>query len=253
MSLKYFTAVAACISLLCLVVVGMTPGIGDDNPGAAADPGRADSPQRGDSPRSADGRNEMDERILGPLFRAGYRLEEESLLQALTRNDDVLVRAGAAYALGRLPRTGRIVETLLAVVTEGREGLSPSARDAQEVVVNRAIASLIRFGDDRWVSAAANRLPEVKYAAAQLERAGLLAKAGRFEGWQVVMSKVTDEKYTEVALEQVDHFKQMRGRSGERRNLAEDLRKALPRSSERSRRLILKKINQLKAKGEANS
>jgi hypothetical protein len=69
----------------------------------------------------------------------------------------------------------------------------------------------------------------------------------------VVTSKVTDERYTEVALDQVDNFKGMRGRSGERKNLAEDLRKLLPRSSERSRRLILKKINQLKAKGEANS
>lgn len=244
----YFTAAGVCVTLLCMVVTGVTPQK-DDNarrPGAAFV--RTDSPQRGDRPESTRSHSSMDERILGPLLRAGYTLNEESLINALTRNDDVMVQSGAAYALGRLPKTERIVQALTSVVTESREGLSPSARDGREVVANHAIRSLIGLRDSRWVPVAVNRLPNVGYTAAQLELAGLLAQVGRYEGWKVVTLKATDEKYTEAALEQVDKFKQMRDPAGRRKNLADELDKLLPQASERSRGLIMKKINQLKAK-----
>lgn len=247
---RFFTAAGVCITLLCLVVTGVTPQKDDDvrRPGAAF--GSTDSPQRGDRPESTRSQNGMDERILGPLLRAGYALNEESLLNALTQSDDLMVQAGAAYALGRLPKTERIVRALTSVVTENREGLSPSARDGREVVANHAIRSLIRLRDSKWVPAAVNHLPKVGYTAAQLELAGLLAQVGRYEGWDVVTSKVTDEKYTGAALEQVDKFKQMRDSSGRRKNLAEELNNVLPRASERSRGLIMKKINQLRADRE---
>jgi hypothetical protein len=131
-------------------------------------------------------------RLTAPLVRAGIALDDEAaLIGVLQRKDDPRLATGAAYVLGKLPRTD----------TSVRE-LTVAASSEDEILMNYAIRSLLQLGDTNWVDAARARFPTVKDGLQRLELAGELARGGAFDGWDLITSAITegDLGHREVAL-----------------------------------------------------
>ena len=57
-----------------------------------------------------------------------------------------------------------------------------------EFLAEYAMESLMGWGERQWVSAARSRLPNFKDQGVRVSVAGMLARVGVFDGWEVIES-----------------------------------------------------------------
>jgi hypothetical protein len=139
------------------------------------------------------------------LAQAGVAVSDEAALIRTLRHEKPWLAAYASHFLGKLPKIDPAIRELNAATLSNHEFL---ARHAME--------SLMGWGDKQWVSAARSRLPDFKDKGVRLTVAGLLARAGVFDGWNIVESTIMhDAQYRGIALLQVDDFRDMKNLSGQ--------------------------------------
>jgi len=177
---------------------------------------------------------EGDERLVTPLINAGIALNESSLCKALS-NQDSTIAARAASALARFPKSRRIVHALETAVAADRD-----------IVSLDAAYSLLELNEKAWVATGAARLRAMHNPLLQIQFAGLLARAGNTAGWSLITSKITDERFTPIVLENIDYFDGKIGPSGRRIKVVEELERLSGETPEGSRKLIAQKLAQLK-------
>jgi hypothetical protein len=170
------------------------------------------------------------------LKAAGVAVNDETAL-IKTLREKPKVAAYAARFLGRLPKSDLAIREL-----------STAARSEHEWLSLYAMESLMGWGDRQWVSGARARLANFKEQAVRLSVAGLLARAGIFDGWGMVESTITggDGRYRNIALLQVNSFRDMRELSGQPFDLVKKLDSMRSNSSSKIvRDRLLEKIIQL--------
>lgn len=178
---------------------------------------------------------EGDERLITPLINAGIALNENSLIEAL-KHQDTNVAARAARALGRLPKSNAIVSALKAAISQDRDIVSLSAG-----------YSLLDLNQKTWVpTIGVSRLAKMHDPLLQIQFAGLLAQGGSGAGWSIITSRITDELYTPLVLESIDHFEGKTDQAGRQIRVVAELERLSREAPEASRRLIAQKLAQLK-------
>ncbi len=178
--------------------------------------------------------DDAEERMLGPLKRAGVDLDDEAaLIRALHRTGDLGMPCSAAYALGKLPKTP-------AVLSE----LNAAALSEDEILMNYAIRSLLKHGDREWVDGAVARLPNVREDRQRLHLAGELARVGRFDGWDMIAAAIVTGHLwqRETALLEVGNFRGMKDASGKQIDLLATLDELAMRAPESARSDIFRAI-----------
>jgi len=211
MKMTSLLLVGICLTMACLISVGVS--------GQTQLPG----PPRED-----------DERLVAPLVNAGVSLNPTSLIQAL-QNEETIIASRAALALSRFPKHQEIVEAL-----------NLASQDEREIVAISAIRSLIKVNENGWAPSAMKRLPIMRDPVVQIQLAGLLAQIGHADGWSIVISAVSDEKMTLVALENVAYFDKLKDQSGRPIDVAAELNMLLARAPDLVRKQIEEKLVHLK-------
>lgn len=180
-----------------------------------------------------DGQEGMEKRLTAPLLNAGIAIEPQSLISAL-QNEDLLIASRAALLLPRFPKTQEMVQALSYAVSDDRE-----------VVAVSAAGSLLKLNEVKWTPAAVERLPDMRDKVAQIQLAGFLARAGRAEGWPFVRAGIADERFTLVALENVEFFDRKTGPGGKPIRVDAELQKLLNEAPQGVRRQIEEKLKQV--------
>jgi hypothetical protein len=175
----------------------------------------------------------MEERLTAPLIHAGIAINAESLTEAL-KNEDLLIASRAALLLPRFPKTKSMVQALNSAISDDRE-----------VVAVTAARSLLKLNEVGWAPIAVERLPKLQDQVAQIQLAGLLAQAGHTEGWRIVKSSIVDERFTLVALENVEFFDKKMGPDKKPIRVNLELSKLLNVAPQSTRKQIEEKITQL--------
>ena len=171
------------------------------------------------------------------LKAAGVAINDEvALIRTLHQPEKPWLAAYAARLLGRLPKSDI-----------GVRELNAAALSEHEWLFLYAMESLIGWGDRQWVSIARSRLPKYKEEAVRLSVAGLLARVGIFDGWNVVESDVMgNARYRYIGLGQVTAFRDMKELSGQPFDLLKKLDSMRSNSSNKALRdRLLEKIIQL--------
>ena len=172
------------------------------------------------------------------LAEAGVAVNDETaLIKTLRQREKPWLADYAAHFLGKLPKSGLAIREL-----------NVAALSEHEFTSLDAMESLMGWGDRQWVSAARSRLPRYKDRAVRLSVAGLLARAGVFDGWNMVESAIMsgDGRYRNIALLQVNAFRDMKELSGQPFDLVKKLDSMRSSSSSKAvRDRLLEKIIQL--------
>jgi hypothetical protein len=173
-----------------------------------------------------------------PLRREGIPLRDQAaLIKTLNRRDKPALAAGAAYALGTLPKNDLVIREL-----------NFAALSDSELLMTYAIDSLVGFGDVQWVNGARARLPNMKKTDLRLVVARQLARAGVFDGWDLTESTIMTGRpvLRDMALNSVDFFRNMKDASGQPVDLVKKLDAMRSSSSSKAvRDALLTKIIQL--------
>lgn len=172
------------------------------------------------------------------LAQAGVAVNDQAaLLKTLRQREKPWLAAYAAHFLGKLPKSDLAIPELNAAALAEHEFLSLNAME-----------SLMGWGDRQWVTAARSRLPRYKDEGVRLSVAGLLARAGVFDGWNTIESTImrSDGRYRGIALLQVSAFRDMKELSGQPFDLVKKLDSMRSSSSSKAvRDALLNKIIQL--------
>lgn len=126
--------------------------------------------------------NSMELEAKAILSRAGYRYDAESLARALYDSDLTV----AAIAAGRLSEFPVSPTTLTA--------LQQATQRPEEVVAAIALDTLQRLGAMGWEPRAVELLTGAEDPAVRLDMAGVLARAGRSDGWPPIKTALRGEK-----------------------------------------------------------
>lgn len=161
--------------------------------------------------------------ITAPLRRAGIPLDDQAaLIRTLHRRDRPILAASAADALQMLPKNDLVVREL------HEAGLADD-----ENLMSAAISTLAGFGDTQWVAAARARLPGIRNKFIRLEIAGRLARAGVYDGWDLIESTIMTQPfvYRDIALVDVYFFRDRKDASGQPIDLVQKLEEMRSRAS----------------------
>ncbi len=176
--------------------------------------------------------------MMGPLIRAGVKVESASDLCVVLRTNYAGMEEHASFALRLLPRSDEAVDALNEALKSKNEGL----------VVTSA-RTLQKLGQKDWVPVARERLPSFESRANRLLLAGMLAEAGAYDGWPFIVKTLTDPDADRLktihALVHVLSFVGMKDAAGKPVDLAEELRSLLPKVAPANRDLVLWDIKQL--------
>jgi len=172
------------------------------------------------------------------LRRAGVAVDNEAAwIKTLRQREKPWLAVYAAHFLGKLPKSELAIRELNAAARSEHEFLSLAATE-----------SLTGWGDRQWVSAARSRLPSYKDQGVRLGVAALLARAGVFDGWNMIESTIMsrDGRYRGIALLHVSAFRDMKELSGQPFDLVKKLDSMRSSSSSKAvRDALWNKIIQL--------
>ena len=147
------------------------------------------------------------------LTEAGYKHDNQASLVRAVTDSDGLVATVAAHFLSRHPATPQAISALRIASESPDEG-----------VVVAAAQSLQLFGASGWEESAIARLKDMKYPGGRLQLSGVLAKAGRSEGWPVVKAALTSDSASMVlAVREVANFDGLRTADGGRIDAAAEI------------------------------
>lgn len=180
------------------------------------------------------------------LLQAGVAVNDEAaLIRTLRQREKPWLATPAVHFLGKLPKSEL-----------GVGELNIATLSDDEFVALYTLESLLGWGDRQWVSSARSRLPSFKNQGVRLSVAGLLARAGVFDGWNTVEPAIMagDGRYRRIALMQVNAFRDMKELSGQPFNLVAKLDSMRSSSSSKAvRDALLNKITQLTRQPPAQS
>jgi hypothetical protein len=211
------------LALICLLLAPIV---------ANAQPPLHKSPINRPAPQTT---GEGDKRLFEVITHVGYQDTIPSLLYALS-DENLVVATTAAALLRRFPQSQQVVSALRTAIDDPRELLAVYAAQ-----------SLLKMGKTEWLQDAVDRLPKMQDRVAQIQLSGVLAKAGRTDGWNFVISPITEGQLIEVALENIEYFEGKTHKNGRRIVVADELASLVERSPAGSRPKILEKIKRLRS------
>src|ERR1041384_970052 len=130
-----------------------------------------------------------DTRAAMGLRLAGISLDDQTaLIGALHRP---FLAASAAYALAKLPKNDLVIREL-----------NQAALADDEHLMTASVSTLSGFGDTQWVAAVRGRFPTVRNKLNQLLIAARQARAGVYDGWDLIESTIPTKEpvYRDIAL-----------------------------------------------------
>ena len=138
------------------------------------------------------GSNDILGTVAGELKRAGVPITEDGLVAALSMksHENVL----AVTLLSALPKNPRIIAALRKAAESDREGLALGAMNA-----------LQKYKETGWEDQGIRRLLLFSLSG-RISLAGILARAGRSEGWPAILEGVLDRSYRGAALREAPYF-----------------------------------------------
>ena len=129
--------------------------------------------------------------------------------------------------------------------------INVAATSPDEILMSYSISALLQFGDAPWAPAARKRLPTVKDSVCQIYLAQQLARAGVYDGWDLVENAIVDKSqqskgYQELGLFDVEAFRPMKTTpDGAPFDLVLKLDSLLAQTPPENRQAIIDKIKQL--------
>lgn len=178
---------------------------------------------------------EEDKRLLGIITYVGYQDTIPSLLYAVY-DENTLVATSAIALLRRSLQSKEVIRTLNTAMVDSREW-----------VVVYAARSLLAMGNAEWLQDAVNRLPKIQDRVAQIQLSGLLAQAGKTDGWTFVIDSIIKGQLIEGALENIEYFDGKTDRNGRRIIVADELASIVGKAPAEVRPKIIEKINKLRS------
>ena len=158
--------------------------------------------------------------FLTRLKSAGIPTDDpEKLIETIGNNPGL--SAPAAFALGKLPKTGRAVSALEAAITANAGQLDSSLPPLFELAAGYAAEALRHWGEKKWESLALQRLEFMTDGSAQIFMAGQLAAAGHYEGFHIVKEGLFRPELVRHALSEFPYFVGMKGSDGKPLDLAQ--------------------------------
>ena len=139
------------------------------------------------------------------LADAGYEYTEPSMILAL-EDGNSSVRSSAVLALRRLPAS-----------RTGIDALKQTVRHGELILARVAALTLVELRATGWEDDAAARFEQasgLKESVAKLEMAGVLAQAGRSDGWEYVRETIATSTIVS-AVAQVARFHGLRDAEGQ--------------------------------------
>jgi hypothetical protein len=103
------------------------------------------------------------------------------------------------------------------------------------------------MGNTEWLQDAVNRLPKMQDHVAQIQLSGLLAQAGKTDGWPLVIDSIVKGQLIEGALENIEYFDGKTDRNGRRIIVADELSSIVGKAPAAVRPKIIEKINKLRS------
>jgi hypothetical protein len=179
--------------------------------------------------------DDEDKRLLGVITYVGYQDTISSLLYAVY-DENTLVATSAIALLRRFPQSKEVIKALNTAIADSREW-----------VVVYATRSLLAMGNTEWLQDAVNRLPKMQDRLAQLQLSGLLAQAGKTDGWTFVIDSIIKGQLIEGALENIEYFDRKTDRNGRRIIVADELASIVGKAPAEVRPKIIEKINKLRS------
>ncbi len=178
---------------------------------------------------------EGDKRLLEVITYVGYQDTISSLLYAVY-DENIMVATSAVALLRRFPQSKEVIAALRGAIA-----------DPRELVVVYAAQSLLTMGKTEWLQDAVNRLPKMQDRVAQIQLSGLLAKAGKTDGWPFVIDSIIKGQLIEGALENIEYFDGKTDKDGRRIIVADELASIVGRAPAGVRPKIIEKINKLRS------
>jgi hypothetical protein len=176
-----------------------------------------------------------DKRLLGVVTYVGYQDTIPSLLYAVY-DENTLVATSAIALLRRFPQSKEVIKALNTAISDFREW-----------VVVYAARSLLAMGNTEWIQDAVNRLPKMQDRVAQIQLSGLLAQAGKTDGWPLVIDSIVKGQLIEGALENIEYFDGKTDNNGRRIIVADELASIVGKAPVGVRPKIIEKINKLRS------
>ena len=162
--------------------------------------------------------------------------EAASLTVAL-KDIDTAIAVTAAHFLSRFPPT-----------TENVAALRVAALERYEPLAVAAMETLQELKITGWESVAIARLPEMQEPVSQIQLAGILALAGRSEGWPAIKAALlAPHGLIGVAVENAVRFQGLTDADGTFIDVAGDLQRARDTAAPFLRQLIELKLQQMRA------
>jgi len=179
--------------------------------------------------------DDEEKRLLGVITYVGYQDTIPSLLYAVY-DENTLVATSAIALLRRFPQSKDVIKALNTAIADSREW-----------VVVYAARSLLAIGNAEWLQDAVNRLPKIQDRVAQIQLSGLLAQAGKTDGWTFVIDSIIKGQLIEGALENIEYFDGKTDRNGRRIIVADELASIVGKAPAEVRPKIIGKINKLRS------